>query len=632
MPPLTFTIAQASDSVSLGLRAIQEDHPERFTEEGNPVALTVEPDDSMGADSFRVQAEAGTATITFGSPSAAFRALGEILAAEDETALAGSGSSAFTMRGLMVDCSRNGVMTPDALKAYMRRVALMGVNMIMLYTEDTYEVPDEPYFGYLRGRYTQEELRDIDDYADALGIEIIPCIQTLGHLGQILQWDEYFDLRDTANVLLAEHEESYELIRKIIRAASGPLRSNRIHLGMDEAHGLGTGRYKDLKGEKRPFDIMNAHLARVRDICRDEGLQPMIWSDMYFRLGSKDHGYYDLDWSIPSDVVQDIPKDVQQVYWDYYHEDPEFYRKMIAFHRQLGSEPVMGGGIWTWSHFWCAMPWAFTAVKACMTACRQEGLKEVFMTLWGDDGMEVDIFSSLPGIQYFCDHAFSESPDSESTRKHFRAVCESEFDAWVRAAQIDSIPTIKDAGLSKTNVSKGLLWEDPLLALLDPQVDDPRVLRRHYNELSDHLSRAATHGGLSERLTFPARIAKVLALKVGLRRNLAHAYRDDDTDTLQRIVDEDLPELRDALDELWNCHRAMWMDTYKPFGWEVIEHRYGGLHARLVTTGERVSQYLQGSIDSIPELEAEIRDAWPHPKGDLTYSSHSKVKTPSMIK
>ena len=33
---------------------------------------------------------------------------------------------------------------------------------------------------------------------------MIPCIQALGHLEQILQWPAYANLRDTATVLLAQ--------------------------------------------------------------------------------------------------------------------------------------------------------------------------------------------------------------------------------------------------------------------------------------------------------------------------------------------------------------------------------------------------------------------------------------------
>lgn len=41
----------------------------------------------------------------------------------------------------------------------------MGLNMLQLYTEDTFEVEGEPLFGYLRGKFTTRELASIDDYA-----------------------------------------------------------------------------------------------------------------------------------------------------------------------------------------------------------------------------------------------------------------------------------------------------------------------------------------------------------------------------------------------------------------------------------------------------------------------------------
>ena len=43
----------------------------------------------------------------------------------------------------------------------------------------------------------------------------MPCIQTLGHLGQMLQWPKFGTLRDTAEVLLAESAETYAFIEKV---------------------------------------------------------------------------------------------------------------------------------------------------------------------------------------------------------------------------------------------------------------------------------------------------------------------------------------------------------------------------------------------------------------------------------
>src|SRR5262249_12342626 len=151
----------------------------------------------------------------------------------------------------------------------------------------------------MRGGYSAEEIREIDAYAAALGIEVVACIQTLGHLEQILKWRRFKDVSDTPRVLLADEDASYRFIEKIVRFWAENLRSRRIHLGMDEAHELGRGRYLDKNGWRPPFEIFNRHLGRVETICSSHGLKPMIWSDMYFRMGSATNDYYDKNSIIP---------------------------------------------------------------------------------------------------------------------------------------------------------------------------------------------------------------------------------------------------------------------------------------------------------------------------------------------
>src|SRR6185369_15142853 len=106
-----------------------------------------------------------------------------------------------------------------------------------------------------------------------------------------------------------------------------PLRSRKIHLGMDEAFEVGLGHYLTLHGPRNRFDIVNEHLARVVDIGKKYGLSPIMWSDMYFRLADPS-GDYAAE-HIPAGVAEAIHPDVQLVYWDYFSTDKSFYlRKM----------------------------------------------------------------------------------------------------------------------------------------------------------------------------------------------------------------------------------------------------------------------------------------------------------------
>ena len=68
------------------------------------------------------------------------------------------------MKGLMVDCSRNAVMNLTALKRFVKLISALGYDTLMLYTEDTYEVDGEPYFGHQRRRFSKAELKEADAF------------------------------------------------------------------------------------------------------------------------------------------------------------------------------------------------------------------------------------------------------------------------------------------------------------------------------------------------------------------------------------------------------------------------------------------------------------------------------------
>ena len=122
--------------------------------------------------------------------------------------------------GVMLDCSRNAVMNTDTLKQFIILLEKLGYNFLELYTEDTYEIEGEPYFGRLRGGYKKTELKEIDAFCKSHGIELIPCIQTLGHLEKIFEWSAYADVHDADGILLVEEEKTYALIEKMFATVS----------------------------------------------------------------------------------------------------------------------------------------------------------------------------------------------------------------------------------------------------------------------------------------------------------------------------------------------------------------------------------------------------------------------------
>ena len=621
-------LARCPTELRQGLEAVRGDFPLRFEPSPRTLELRFERDAALKEGGLAVAASPDGVRVHYGRTIDAFRALGRLLGARRPTlsALTFTESPQFATLGVMLDVSRNAVLRVETVKTLIRRMSLMGINTLMLYAEDVYEVPGEPFFGYMRGCYSFDELREMDRHAELFGMEMIPCIQTLGHMEQVLKWPAYAALQDVPGVLLAGEKKTYALLERMIRAASTPFRSKRIHIGMDEAHGLGTGGYRRRHGERDPFDIFCDHLQRTRRVCAGLGLRPMIWSDMFFRLGSKSHDYYDLAAVVPPTVAERIPKDVQLVYWDYYHQNPAFYAALIDSHRRLGCEPVMAGGIWTWGRFWAQIPFSSAALDACMRASKAKKVKEAFVTIWGDDGMECDLFSALPAIQRFAEHGYAAEVEQGLLRDNFRGSCDADFDLWRRGSELDAVPGLTRGEDCITNLSKWLLWEDPMLGLLDKQV--PRLsLARHYAQLADALMAASRGGGVSRHLAFPARLAGALALKANLRNKIVSAYRKGDRGRLRSLLEGDLAAVAKAVQELRSHHRDLWFDMNKPWGWEVLDLRYGGLLSRLDTLSTRLRQFVAREIDSIPELEASPLKLLHCAKGDMPYLHYASCVT-----
>ncbi|WP_123040264.1 beta-N-acetylhexosaminidase [Cohnella candidum] len=591
------------------------------------IELEVEPSDE---DMLEVACEGGKGRIRFRKPVHFYRALGLwVQSRRERETFRHVERPRFETNGAMIDVSRNAVLTVDSVKRLLRSMALMGLNRLMLYTEDTFEVREYPYFGYMRGRYTQEELRECDDYAAALGIELVPCIQTLGHLTEALKWNYAADIRDTPDILLAGAEKTYAFIRDMIRAASAPLRSRTIHIGMDEAHQLGLGRYLDLHGYRKRFDIMNEHLKRVVDICAEFGLSPMIWSDMYFRLGSKTGGYYDLNAEVSADVIAEMPNNVQFVYWDYYHGDAEFYRAFIRKHKEFGSVPVFAGGVWTWGSMAPNYGKTIITTEAALRACKDEGVRDVFATLWGDNGAETSVFTGLAGLQLFAEHGYADEVDRAELAKRFRLCAGGELEDHLALNEFDETPAVSEGNMHESNPSKFLLWQDVLVGLYDENVK-PFPMREHYAKLAERMSLAAGRAGEWNRhFEFYAQLARVLERKADAGIRLKAAYDERNRETLGQVGAE-LAALAGETDLLRKQHRAVWMAENKPFGWEVVDIRYGGLLARLETASQRVRDYMDGTIDGIDELEADrlFYDApWKMPQGALGRGAYHRIVT-----
>ena len=495
--------------------------------------------------------------------------------------------------GMMLDMSRGGVMTVKAVEQMIDAHAALGLNMMMLYTEDTYSVPEAPYLGYLRGRYTETELRVLDDYAASSGVELIPCIQTLGHLEQFLQWEVNREIRDNASVLMADEPKTYEWIRSALTAVRRCFRSKRIHIGMDEAHGVGLGRYYQLHGPTDRFELLTRHLNRVTGICRELGLEPIMWSDMFYRLGSRNNGYYDPDAVVPQSAIEQIPE-VALCYWDYYHTDEAFYTAMLKGHRRMGREVVFAGGIWTWSgilpHVKKTNATAYPALRACL----KEKVETVLATLWGDDGCETDYRLALSQLPIYSEHVWlGEACTREKAERMGELLTGLPLSCY--QAMGSFYPDDEDH-----RPGKCLLYCDPLYPLTEGLWN----LDGYREKLLEGVETLAKRPD-DPRCVYAWLVMSIALQKLDWVNTLRPAYLRGDRPAISVMALETLPAMKEMYLRLMSIWRDQWEEARKRNGWETICARLGAVVARLDDTRRVLLRWAEGKTDSIEELDEE---------------------------
>ena len=581
-------------------------------------ALEVNKDNPRKLEFERIEADETVSEVEFLSPeravirysavSAAARGVGSVLAG-----IQGRYTTPFTMLGIMIDLSRNIVFTVAAMKRLFQKLALLGYNTVFLYCEDTYELPGEPAFGVMRGRYTASEVRAMDDAAAAVGVELIGCIQTLGHMAQALRWSNtYGKIIDTVNEIRVDVPESHELIGKMLDFWDSNLRSRRIHVGMDETHDLGRGKYLDQKGYTPQFDLFTMHLNAVTRACVERGLKPMIWSDMFFRLGNPRRDYYALDSNIPAEVRAAIPKEVQLVYWDYYNTKQDFYEKFIEMHRELAGEPIMGAGVWIWSRLWYDHVHGGIANRACINGCRNRKLKEIFFTMWGDDGAICHWDSAWTGLTEAADLAYGID-DEDLFAKRYKALTGSDY-------HINQLPGLmhranKQSGeefdiIKGHNTDMAVFYDDLMQALayrnllvMDKAL--PGKLLATFDEILEKVAPYRDDCGGGD-LNYGWHVAKFLREKLFCRMQLVEAYSKGDKAALKVLADSSIPELVTVFEEVMRLFRKQWLKNGKVFGLETMQHRMAGQKERLLEAARRIHEYLDGTSERLEELEEPL--------------------------
>ena len=200
------------------------------------------------------------------------------------------------------------------------------------------ELPEPPHYPMLACGDIIEKA-DVARYigfAKELGLEIIPEVQSLGHvqyitiahpeLAEIEESD--FVVKDTRTederpATVYHHcygpskQESYDLIFDIIDEIVELVKPERyVHIGHDEVYQIGICK---VCREKGASEVFAEHVTRLHDHLKEKGLGTMMWADMIQPPPYRRYASYKAIDMIPKDIVMldfvwyfNIPDDIEE--------------------------------------------------------------------------------------------------------------------------------------------------------------------------------------------------------------------------------------------------------------------------------------------------------------------------------
>ena len=342
-------------------------------------------------------------------------------------------------------------------------------------------------------------------------------------------------------------------------------------------------------------------------IAAEFGFEPIMWSDMFFRL---EHGgeYESLgtpeEVRLSEEVIALAPQGVSQVFWRYHDTKKEGYALMIREHKRFPGETWFAGGAWTWAGFAPNNRGTLKAMIPAMEACREEGVENVVLTLWGDDGKECSFRSVLPSL-FAVRRAYDGITDEKTVKREFYEITGEDWDDMMT---LDIPGDFGNAKIYNSTHHKYSLYNDPFSGFLDPALTDKAP--ESYAAAASTLERLAAKGTPSSYLyDSAAKLCRTLEIKYALGLRTRAAYKSGDREALKALC-ADYGEAAARIEAFAGAMKTLWFTENKPQGFEVQEHRLGGLAFRLRSLKARLEEYLDGAAKSVPELEEELLPFW----------------------
>jgi hypothetical protein len=273
-------------------------------------------------------------------------------------------------RGVMLDVSRGKVPTLETLFRLVENLAAYKYNHVQLYIEHPFHFPSHPEIGAGSDPLTADDILALDAHCRAHHVELVPNLQSFGHLRRLLSLPRYAHLDEVGWQwsLTPAREETYQLLDELYADFLPNFTSSWLNVDCDETWDLGTGQSRALAERLGKGRLYLQHILRVRDLAAKYGRRIMVWADILLHF---------------PDLVAELPDDI--VLLDWWYEAQDHYPS-AALLGSLGRTFWVCPGTSSWNTLFPRIENAIGNIRTFVRDGLAAGASGMLLTDWGDYG------------------------------------------------------------------------------------------------------------------------------------------------------------------------------------------------------------------------------------------------------
>jgi hypothetical protein len=414
----------------------------------------------LGAECFHLTIGPASAHLAAGDASAvlhAARTLRQLRQPDDPTlpCLTVVDGPALPVRGFMLDVSRGKVPTMAELLRLVSALAELRANQLQLYVEHTFAFPGHEDAWRDASPLTAAQIRTLDDACAEVGIELVPNLNTFGHLERWLRHPRYRPLAECPEGWIHPLTGQFKPIPGTLKPDAASLtfvdalladylpcfRSRQVNIGGDEPWELGQGFSKQAVAERGKHRVYLEHLRKLCALATDRGQTPQFWGDILLE---------DLA------LAQEAPAEAVPVVWGYDAGHP--FDAQGGRLRELGRTYLVAPGTSTWQSFTGRLDNALTNQREAISAALAHGARGILLTSWGDNGNHQPWPTNWPAMVAGLTHAWTGKP-TEALAPGYAVLGSLSAEAATAVAEALTHLGRLDGQIAKAHRNKSLTWD-----------------------------------------------------------------------------------------------------------------------------------------------------------------------------